>query len=245
MRKKMLLWFALCFFCATPRAEAKVNEAYGYLYEQYFDIKIPKPPKNFCKIQRNNGKLLFVRKVNRNILHHAGYSLNFRPDYEIELPEGVKYYNGVSDPFFIYPDNQAIIVSQPLWWAVNISRNDRYVIEKINFTELKDTICYDINVGRELLSSLESLVCYDFNSCNIHFKRLKRFLSHDTNFSIPTHGRKHIVIQKNNVQILLFNVKEENVEKWISLLLQIRVYPKNAEEVKNDERFKRYRFLLK
>lgn len=247
MKKKMLLRFVLCFFCTILMAEAKATNVYECVYEQYFDIKSPKPKvsKNFYKIQRNNGKLLFVKKENRNILYGAHNSLRFRPDYEIDLPEGIKYYNAVHDPIFIFPDNQAIIVSQPPLWCVDTSPNDKYVIEKINFTELKDTIFYDINEGESLLLSLESFVCNEFNSRNIYFKRFKRFLSHNPDFSIPIYGRKNIVIQKNNVRILLFNIKDENVEKWVSLLTQIRVYPKNVEDVKNDERFKRYRFLLK
>ena len=197
-------------------------------------------PENFKFIEKKKDYLLVTFYRIRSFLVSAGGD-QFYSDFKIKLPKGFVYQDvfALGDKFrFIYKNNQAIfIINQKAVKKYDrIDRFGNYIrADTIYLETSKDTIF--VPTGNEIKEEFIRRMLRITN--DKERKKCKKFadfadmvfdkLIYDDDYS-KSKGRKDIMISKNNVKILLFNVKKKNIKKWSKLVQEIEVVPFDLEK---------------
>jgi hypothetical protein len=179
------------------------------------------------KIENKKHHLLFEWYRDRRVGSHADNSYFFESDIKIKLPILLKC-KVIDDRFFffIYKNNQAIIVnntSTTITIKIDYTTHDTVIYT--NYTERKDTTFVPTEEEMDFFTNSQ-----DFELLKNKYYRKFRYLVNDVNLEDYPKGHKNLVIYKNGVRILLFNIKQKNIDKWAKIVQEVEVFPCNKEE---------------
>jgi len=222
-------------------------------YNKNFPVNIEYP----YAIEKKKDYLLYRYYRIRAFLIRGSSSIcshDFYSDFKIKLPKGLKYQEvlGFGNLIrFVYKNNQAIFIRNQKVvkkYCDIDSLNNKFRYDTIYLETLKDTIFVPTEdemkqdeIRRIVVRIIGGL---DYKDCkSIHCKKFAEMIFNDLvleeNYS-KSKGRKDIMIYKNGVKILLFNVKEKNIKKWTKLVQEIEVFPFDIEKylyIYNDSKF--------
>ena len=211
-------------------------------YNKNFPVNIEYP----YPIEKKKDYLLYKYYRIRAFLISGSsiFSNDFYSDFKIKLPKGLKYQEVLSSGNllrFIYKNNQAIFIKNQKViqkYGDIDSLNNKFRYDTIYLETLKDTI-FILTEDEMKKDEIRRMVVriignLDYEDCkNIHCKKFAEMIFNDLvleeDYS-KSKGRKDIMIYKNGVKILLFNVKEKNIKKWTKLVQEIEVIPFDFEK---------------